>query len=652
MAIYNRTIRDYARERMADAERNQALSNPGAPPLRRRLGVADPDTFLSGPGRSLYDPSRLYDFARNPGARGGGATSDREKIAGLDVARDVRQFADSYDSREFMAQRQRQSDAIMRGRERAVQEAGGGPPAPASAPAGMTMGDDGVLSGSGGPVSRRPTGAASVAGAAPSGGIADATGVAGGSPMQTAAYREGLAQGPENEKSYEARAAKIPALRRASTGAAAGMPPPKRLTSAGPDGRGWASDMQSDPGAGTLDRAIEDAALAAAPSGITLNDVDLQEMLARERGVTPSSAPGMYEMGTGQWSERRPDPRAEGEAMARVFGGSDPFDATGLLARERASDPEAGRRQLEILEAARQSSDPFVQEAGAANIERVRQDVKAAEEVAAAVRRERLGEPSPWEREQFEAKMAAEAAGQTGLNRRQAMETLSSAIRAATDMTESYDPDIRQEGLDRLKALEIERAALLAADWSPGGGAPPSAPPAAGVALTTPSPQPGAAASKETLTAEEYAAAVAALGGDQAAVATVEAKYGPAPGGTPVTPERAAATATPNAPAPVEMGMEPSDGPVFSGGNPYQMVTPSIRTPPPGTPEPPMNRYQRGAARLQRESDEREEARRVKERAEQVRRIREQRAANIPYDPTGNVPWYERLDEARWRESR
>jgi len=222
-------------------------------------------------------------------------------------------------------------------------------------------------------------------------------------------------------------------------------------------------------------------------------------------------------------------------------------------------------------------------------------------------------------------------------------------MNAASDIY-SRAASLRADGFDReADALEMKADAILASDR-------PAAGDSAGAA---PGVDQGGVGSPE-----EWDAEVEAAGGDQFAIEATTRLLGPRPGGSaatnaPVTPERAASSAAPSAASP----------PATSQPMPMSAIDEYMDYVVPGTPEPPppaptprkrsadrsLSKAERQAAlraEAQMRSDEEEEATRGPERAAMAKRIREQRAANLPYDPASTIPWYDRLDEARWREAR
>jgi len=373
---------DYAREREAEAERDQAMR--GGSPLYRKLGAAPLGN----------DFGRDYRMAGRGGAgpRGNAATSTMDRVNTIDVARDIDRFARQQEDRDSMAQRQRQYAALQQSRQAAMMQGGGGPPSSAAgrAGAGLTKGADGVLSGGGGAVSRRPESApvAATAGMARSGpslpaGIDGATAIAGGSPMQTAAYEEGMRRGPSG----------------------AGFNP----GAAGPDGRGFASDAVNQP--------YDTGSWGEASPGFTMRDADMQEFL---NGAPSASNPGGRNM-EASWAANGPmpepyDSRKVAEAMAAQFGSMDPFDATGTLRSERAADVlNGGGRNLDAQRAAMEALNPELSltPAGAA-IARFQRDVgqatNEAESVWDAILREKSGRMSPAEEQQFQFAMTKDEA--------------------------------------------------------------------------------------------------------------------------------------------------------------------------------------------------------------------------------------------------
>jgi hypothetical protein len=668
MAYVPEAMRQFYDDTRAATTRDR-IARGGMP---RQLGGVQPDAYLRQPWNDFWnDPERDYRMAATGGAgpKGGAAMSTRDRMETVDAARNVRRGYDAYQSQEYMAQRQRQAANQERNREIAMMQGGGGPPSSAagSGDSGLTMGADGVLSGGGGPVSRRPA-EGPVSGAAPTGGIANATGVVAGSPMQTAAYQAGLAQGPPNKtansgkRMFAEKAAANPTLQSKATAHAMAPPPspnPPVQSEASKRMGGFASDRMMQPPTGNAyDDAARargydpendlDAAMLSGMSrqmgdvqgGITLNDVDLQEMLAMER--PRRERPPMLDPRDWAGPEPMNDPRAEAESLAKLFGGADPYDATGSRAEARRTTPGAMDRQLAELMRAEQSGNPYLEAAARENIEPVRRESEAAQAVQAAILREQTGAPSPYEEEQARIRNEQFATEQGGLNRRAAMN-------AASDIY-SRAASLRADGFDReADALEMKADAILASDR-------PAAGDSAGAA---PGVDQGGVGSPE-----EWDAEVEAAGGDQFAIEATTRLLGPRPGGSaatnaPVTPERAASSAAPSAASP----------PATSQPMPMSAIDEYMDYVVPGTPEPPppaptprkrsadrsLSKAERQAAlraEAQMRSDEEEEATRGPERAAMAKRIREQRAANLPYDPASTIPWYDRLDEARWREAR
>lgn len=370
MAYIPSEMRSFYEDTVADTTRDR-IARGGMP---RQFGGTQPDAYLRQPWNDFfYDPARDYERAAYAGAgpKGGAAMSTRDRMETVDAARNIRARYDQIQAQRMQADAARKAAMMDRGRATAVNQGGGGPPASAMSgggnPPGMTRGADGVLTGAPGPSSYAPPDVPAKTTGAVGGGVA------GGSPMQTAAYKAGLAQGPGGGSRFAPSAAS------------------QRMGGFATDR--FANYAPNAPVEGSLDAAIG-FELPPPSSSRRLDDSDLQMFLAQDRGAPISEADAI--------------------AMAAAFGGYDPY-APARNAQFREGDAERGGSraadEFAMVNAALDSENEAVARAARASIAPTKRAAVEASAIQDAILRSKTGQPSPWEQEELDRQFGLKTSG-------------------------------------------------------------------------------------------------------------------------------------------------------------------------------------------------------------------------------------------------
>lgn len=379
MAYIPPEMRRFYEDTVADTTRDR-IARGGRP---RLFGGTQPDDYLRQPWNDFfYDPARDYEHAVYPGAgpNGGASMSTRDRIEMVDAARKIRARYDQMQAQRAQADMERkQAMLAARQNQRAVNAAGGGPPGPnsgvggavqgsraggyveppASAPSAMTRGESTAMRGA-------PSGAAT--GGNAGGSLEGATGVVGGSPMQTAAYKAGMANGPKAQS---------------------------RRRGGFASDRMMGYDAPDMPVEGSLEMAMMTVPAAKRNRDTRIDDTDMQRFLAQGRGESLSDA--------------------DAESLAAAFGSYDPFavsrnadfrrDAQGNVRRDQAD------AEYELANAMLDSENEAVARAARASIASTKRDAVEAAAVQDAVLRSKTGQPSPWEQAEMDRQFGLKERG-------------------------------------------------------------------------------------------------------------------------------------------------------------------------------------------------------------------------------------------------